>query len=77
MSQESLAERSDYSTDFIGLVERGINAPSVEGCAKVAQALGIEVHLLFQFNSELPAPTPKASKPTKVKRPRGRPKLGS
>lgn len=50
MSQEVLAERAKYSADFIGLVERGVNAPSVEGCERIAKALKIPVCALFDFN---------------------------
>jgi DNA-binding XRE family transcriptional regulator len=73
MSQEMLAEKSEYSADFIGLVERGINAPSVEGCDRIARALGIKVRDLFAFNESIPEPP--AKKDPKFKRPRGRPKI--
>lgn len=75
MSQEVLAEKSEYSADFIGLVERGINAPSVEGCDRIARALGIEVQDLFAFGQNIPDPPIKVQ--ANLKRPRGRPKMGS
>lgn len=49
-SQEVLAEQAGYSVEFISLVERGINAPSVSGLAKIAKALGIQVKDLFDFS---------------------------
>lgn len=48
LTQEELAERTSYSVDFIGLVERGINAPTVERLQDVADALGVEVWQLFK-----------------------------
>ncbi|MEK6677195.1 MAG: helix-turn-helix transcriptional regulator [Planctomycetota bacterium] len=49
LSQEKLAEKSRYSTEFISLVERGLNAPSVAGLARIAKALKVEVKELFEF----------------------------
>jgi transcriptional regulator with XRE-family HTH domain len=48
-TQQTLAEKTGYSVEFISLVERGINAPSVAGCAVVAKALGVSVAELFTF----------------------------
>jgi DNA-binding XRE family transcriptional regulator len=74
MSQEKLAELSEYSTDFIGLAERGVNAPSVEGCDRIAKALSLEVRDLFAFDESLPSP-PAKKKKSVIKRPRGRPRM--
>jgi transcriptional regulator with XRE-family HTH domain len=49
LSQEDLAEKSGYSIEFISLVERGVNAPSVAGLARIAKALGVNVKDLFDF----------------------------
>ena len=49
LTQEALAEKSDYSVEFISMVERGINAPSVAGCAAIAKALGVSMAELFTF----------------------------
>lgn len=49
MTQAELAEASGYSDDFIGLVERGINAPSVSGLERIAKALKVPVKELFDF----------------------------
>lgn len=48
LTQEELAERTAYSVDFIGLVERGINAPTVERLEDIARAVGVEVWELFR-----------------------------
>jgi transcriptional regulator with XRE-family HTH domain len=47
LTQAKLAEKSGYSVEFISLVERGINAPSVEGCERIAKVLKISVKELF------------------------------
>ena len=51
-SQETLAEKTGYSTEFISLVERGINAPCVEGLDRMASALEVEIKELFNFNRQ-------------------------
>lgn len=55
LTQEELSEKTNYSVDFIGLVERGINAPTVERLQDVAEALGVEVWQLFR-PAEAPRP---------------------
>ena len=49
LSQEALAAKARYSTEFISLVERGLNAPSVAGLARIAKALRVEIKDLFEF----------------------------
>ncbi len=49
LTQEQLAEAVDRSVEFISLVERGINAPSVSGLERFAKALKVEVRDLFDF----------------------------
>jgi transcriptional regulator with XRE-family HTH domain len=49
LTQEQLAEAIGCSVEFISLVERGVNAPSVAGLEKFADALKIEVKELFSF----------------------------
>ena len=51
LTQAKLAEKSGYSVEFISLVERGINAPSVEGCERIAKTLGVSIKTLFDFES--------------------------
>jgi transcriptional regulator with XRE-family HTH domain len=49
LSQEKLAAKARYSTEFISLVERGLNAPSVAGLDRIAKALRVEIKDLFEF----------------------------
>ena len=49
LTQAQLAEASGYSEDFIGLVERGINAPSVSGLERIAKAIKVPLKELFDF----------------------------
>ncbi len=49
LTQEKLAEKASYSVEFISFVERGINAPSIEGCERIANALEISLKELFDF----------------------------
>jgi transcriptional regulator with XRE-family HTH domain len=51
LSQEGLAAKAGYSTEFISLVERGLNAPSVAGLARIAKALKVEIKELFDFGN--------------------------
>lgn len=51
LTQEQFAEKCDYSVEFISLVERGINAPSVDKLSRMAQVLGVEVKDLFDFKT--------------------------
>lgn len=48
-TQEGFAEKTDYSVEFISFIERGINAPSIEGCERIAKALRISIKDLFDF----------------------------
>lgn len=52
LTQEQLAEAVDCSVEFISLVERGVNAPSVAGLEKFAKALKVEVRDLFTFEEK-------------------------
>jgi transcriptional regulator with XRE-family HTH domain len=49
LTQEQLAEAVGCSVEFISLVERGVNAPSVAGLEKFAKILKVEVRELFTF----------------------------
>ena len=49
LTQEQLAEAVSRSVEFISLVERGVNAPSVAGLADFAKVLKVEVRDLFTF----------------------------
>ena len=50
LTQESLAEVIGCSVEFISLIERGVNAPSVAGLQGFADALKVEVRDLFTFD---------------------------
>ena len=52
LTQEQLAEAVECSVEFISLVERGVNAPSVAGLEKFAKALNVEVRDLFTFEGK-------------------------
>lgn len=52
LTQEQLAEAVECSVEFISLVERGVNAPSVAGLEKFAKALRVEVRDLFSFEGK-------------------------
>ena len=52
LTQEQLAEAIGCSVEFISLVERGVNAPSVAGLEKFAKVLKIEVRELFSFEEK-------------------------
>ena len=49
LTQEQLAEALSCSVEFISLVERGVNAPSVAGLENFAKVLRVEVRELFTF----------------------------
>ena len=50
LTQESLAEVIGCSVEFISLIERGVNAPTVAGLQGFADALKVEVRDLFTFD---------------------------
>lgn len=49
LTQVQLAKAVGCSVEFISLVERGVNAPSVAGLEKFAKVLRVEVVELFTF----------------------------
>lgn len=52
LTQEQLAEAVGYSVEFVSLVERGVNAPSVAGLEKFAKVFKTEVKELFNFENK-------------------------
>ena len=52
LTQERLAEAVGCSVEFISLVERGVNAPSVAGLDKFAKIFRVEVKELFTFEEK-------------------------
>lgn len=52
LTQQQLAEKCDYSVEFISLLERGINSPSLEGLERLAAAFAVPIRDLFDFPEE-------------------------
>jgi transcriptional regulator with XRE-family HTH domain len=52
LTQEQLAEAVGCSVEFISLVERGVNAPSVARLETFAKVLRVEVKDLFAFEEK-------------------------
>ena len=49
ITQERFAEEIGISVTFLGLIERGVNAPSFETIEDIAHTLKISVAELFSF----------------------------
>lgn len=56
LTQVQLAKAVGCSVEFISLVERGVNAPSVAGLEKFARVLKVEVADLFTFSARRAKP---------------------
>ena len=54
LTQAQLAKAVGCSVEFVSLVERGVNAPSVAGLEMFAQALKATVVDLFTFQRRQP-----------------------
>lgn len=54
LTQVQLAKSLDCSVEFISLVERGVNAPSVARLEDFARVLKVEVVDLFRFVGRKP-----------------------
>jgi transcriptional regulator with XRE-family HTH domain len=54
LTQIELAKKVGYSVEFISLVERGVNAPSVARLEDFANALQVQVVDLFTFDRQKP-----------------------
>jgi transcriptional regulator with XRE-family HTH domain len=52
ITQERLAEAVGISVTFLGLIERGVNAPSFETIEQIVKALKIPVSELFCFEAK-------------------------
>jgi transcriptional regulator with XRE-family HTH domain len=46
-SQEALAERADIHPNYVGRIERGECAPTIEILLKIADALDVRLYKLF------------------------------
>ena len=51
LTQVQLAKALGCSVEFVSLVERGVNAPSVAGLEKYARLLRVDVADLFRFKA--------------------------
>lgn len=49
ITQEKLAEKVGVSTTYIGFIEQGRYAPSIEVLNKIANVLGVKVKDIFPF----------------------------
>jgi transcriptional regulator with XRE-family HTH domain len=51
ITQERLSESVGISITFLGLIERGLNAPSFETIEQIAKVLRVPISELFTFPS--------------------------
>jgi transcriptional regulator with XRE-family HTH domain len=47
-TQEALADRAKLHPTYIGMVERGLRNPSLDVCAQIAGALGVNLATLVE-----------------------------
>jgi transcriptional regulator with XRE-family HTH domain len=48
LTQEKLAEKLDWSVNFLNLIERGLRAPSFDNIEKLERVLQVEAYELFK-----------------------------
>ena len=48
LSQEELADRAGLNRNYIGMIEREENSPTVDALEQISDALGVDPVLLFQ-----------------------------
>lgn len=48
LTQEKLAEKLDWSVNFLNLIERGQRAPSFDNIEKLERVLQVEAYELFK-----------------------------
>ncbi|WP_338062605.1 helix-turn-helix transcriptional regulator [Bradyrhizobium elkanii] len=48
LSQEELADRAGLNRNYIGMIEREENAPTVDALEQISAALGIDPVVFFQ-----------------------------
>ncbi|WP_308200451.1 helix-turn-helix transcriptional regulator [Bradyrhizobium sp. 190] len=48
LSQEELADRAGLNRNYIGMIEREENAPTVDALEQISEALAIDPVVLFQ-----------------------------
>lgn len=59
MTQSELAEAAGIGNEYISKIERGLGSPSLETLAKIAQALQVEMKVLFDFQIKPQVGVPK------------------
>ena len=64
LTQTELAKKVGCSVEFISLVERGVNAPSVAGLETFAKVLRVGVADLFIFSQRKRSRKPRPAKRT-------------
>ena len=64
LTQTELAKKVGCSVEFISLVERGVNAPSVAGLETFAKVLRVGVADLFTFSQRKRSRKPRPAKRT-------------
>jgi len=52
LSQEELAEKAGIHPTYIGVIERGEQAPTLDTVEKIAKALNVEIKELFLFSAD-------------------------
>lgn len=52
LRQEDLAEKTDLTPNYIGMIERGEKKPSLETFVKIANALGVSADMLLSDELE-------------------------
>lgn len=50
LTQEKFAEATGYSVEFISLIERGVNSPTIAGLEAISGVLAVEPRDLFNFD---------------------------
>jgi transcriptional regulator with XRE-family HTH domain len=58
LTQAQLADRVEVSDEFMSRLERGLKSPSLDTAGRIADALGVTLAVLFDFD----APTPDGEK---------------
>lgn len=48
LSQEDLADRAGLNRNYIGMIEREENSPTVDALEQISDALGVDPVVLFQ-----------------------------
>jgi len=54
LTQAQLAERVEISDEFLSRMERGLKSPSLETANRIADALGVTLAVLFDFDAPAP-----------------------